>query len=140
MRKAGHQNSISMKGAVQAALLKNYCNFSGRASRPEFWWPMLLFTCIVLAPLLAGLLLIHTTAGWILIVLPGPLALALAVPSLGLTIRRLHDTGREGYWILVGLIPVAGWIALLRWCSLPGTTYPNLYGPVPHIHTEPPQK
>jgi uncharacterized membrane protein YhaH (DUF805 family) len=57
--------------------------------------------------------------------------LAVFLPGLGVDIRRLHDTDRSGWWVLLGLIPLAGGLALLVLFALAGTPGPNRYGPSP---------
>lgn len=82
--------------------LKKYAEFSGRARRTEFWMYMLIYFVINFVLTLLGL---DTIA---LIV-----ALALVVPSLSIGARRLHDTGRSGWWQLLSLIPLIGAIVLI---------------------------
>jgi uncharacterized membrane protein YhaH (DUF805 family) len=57
--------------------------------------------------------------------------LAILVPCFTITIRRLHDTNRSGWWVLAGLIPVVGWLALLILMSLEGKYERNRFGPDP---------
>ncbi|MCK8044267.1 DUF805 domain-containing protein [Shewanella sp. 1CM18E] len=82
--------------------LKKYAEFSGRARRTEFWMYMLIYFVIQIALTLIGL---DTVA---LIV-----SLGLLVPSLSIGARRLHDTGRSGWWQLLSLIPLIGAIVLI---------------------------
>jgi uncharacterized membrane protein YhaH (DUF805 family) len=88
-------------------VLKNYAVFNGRARRKEYW----MFTLFYIISYLI-LMLIEFLIG-IPQVLTGIYSLALLLPSLGVTIRRLHDTGRSGWWILISLIPLVGAIILL---------------------------
>ncbi|RTL21703.1 MAG: DUF805 domain-containing protein [Burkholderiales bacterium] len=78
-----------------------YADFSGRASRSEYWW---FFLFSILASLVAGA--IGYVASTIVF-------LGLLLPSLAAATRRLHDTGKSGWWQLVGLIPVVGFIVLV---------------------------
>ena len=55
-------------------------------------------------------------------------ALAVFLPTLAVAVRRLHDTDRSGWWILLGLIPLVGWIILLVWYCSKGTDGPNRFG------------
>ncbi|MDR8523126.1 DUF805 domain-containing protein [Shewanella fidelis] len=82
--------------------LKKYAEFSGRARRTEFWMFMLICFCIQLALTLLGLETISML-----------LSLALIVPNLSIGARRLHDTGRSGWWQLLLLIPLIGFIVLI---------------------------
>jgi len=97
------------------AVLENYVNFTGRANRPEFWWFFLATTIlnIVLRPFgLVGNLV----------------NLAMLLPQLAVGARRLHDTGRSGWWLLLWLVPIVGWIVLIVWYASAGDGGPNKYG------------
>ena len=105
-------------------VLKKYAVFSGRARRKEIWYFILFdFIFAFLLGLIDSLIGIY--------VLSSLYSLAVLLPSLGVSIRRLHDTGRTGWWIFIGLIPLIGAIILLIFFvtdSQPGT---NQYGPSP---------
>lgn len=58
-------------------------------------------------------------------------ALAVLLPSLAVGARWLHDTGRSGWWLLIGLIPLIGWIVLIVFFAIDGERQPNAYGPDP---------
>ena len=90
-----------------ATCLRKYVTFTGYASRPEYWWFALFQVLAVFGALLAD-----AAAG------TDPLFYAVVVfglflPALAVTVRRLHDTGRSGWWILIGLVPFIGGIWLL---------------------------
>ena len=108
-------------------VLKNYVGFSGRARRKEYWM-FALFNAIVFLVLY---ILAAVTRSPIFWVLYGLYALAVIIPSLAVTWRRMQDTGRNGLWILLGLIPFVGGIILLVFMLLPGTQGPNEFGPDP---------
>jgi uncharacterized membrane protein YhaH (DUF805 family) len=80
-----------------------YAEFSGRASRSEFWW-WVLFVFLVSAAI-----------GMVSQVLSGVFSLAVLLPNIAVGTRRLHDTDRSGWWQLVWFIPLIGWILLLVW-------------------------
>jgi uncharacterized membrane protein YhaH (DUF805 family) len=107
------------------AVLKNYAKFSGRARRTEYWMFMLfsLIISLVLA-FIEGLL----GSGGVLGLLYG---LAVLVPSLAVSVRRLHDTGRSGWWLLIGLIPIVGVIVLIVFAVQDSNAGDNAYGPNP---------
>jgi uncharacterized membrane protein YhaH (DUF805 family) len=106
--------------AVQTCFRK-YVDFSGRATRPEYWW-FFLFD-IVVSVVLA---LVDPTGILYLIVVLG-----LFLPGLTVSFRRLHDTGHSGWWILISLIPLIGAIWLLVLLVRQGDAGPNKYGPPP---------
>ncbi|WP_076414583.1 DUF805 domain-containing protein [Shewanella sp. UCD-KL12] len=86
--------------------LKKYADFTGRARRKEFWMYILFYMIFyVLAAVIDGIL---GTMIFSLI-----LALGLFIPSIAISARRLHDTGRSGWWQLIGLVPLIGAIVLL---------------------------
>ena len=109
------------------AVLKNYVGFSGRAQRAEYWMFALvnILVLLVLATLAA---ITRSYFFWILYVL---YALGVLIPGLAVTWRRMQDTGRNGLWILLGLIPFVGGIVLLVFMLLPGTQGANEFGPDP---------
>jgi uncharacterized membrane protein YhaH (DUF805 family) len=113
------------------ALKERYALFDGRAARREYWF-FVLFFYLVATPLLfldiaTGLFSHDVGVG----VFSGLAALATLSPSLAVMIRRLHDTDRSGWWVLVAFVPIVGPIALIVFLVLPGTKGPNQYGPDP---------
>ena len=111
--------------------LKKYAVFSGRARRTEFWY-FVLFNIIVTIVLSVIDRLIGTFSGATnLGILSGIYSLAVLIPTLAVAVRRLHDTDRTGWWILIGLIPLIGTIVLLVFYLTPGTPGSNRYGPDP---------
>ncbi|MCB1744209.1 MAG: DUF805 domain-containing protein [Gammaproteobacteria bacterium] len=105
-------------------VLKNYAVFGGRARRKEYWM-FFLFNIIVTLVLAV----IDGVLGTM--VLAMLYSLAVLIPGLAVTIRRLHDTGRSGWWVLIALIPAVGGIILLIFMLLDGTPGPNKFGPSP---------
>jgi uncharacterized membrane protein YhaH (DUF805 family) len=105
-------------------VLTNYVNFSGRARRKEYWM-FALFSAIVSIVLTLVENMIGLTS-----VLSGIYSLAVLLPSLGVLVRRLHDTGRSGWWILIGLIPFIGAIILIVF-ACQDSHDENQYGPNP---------
>ena len=111
--------------------LKKYAVFSGRSRRMEYWY-FVLFNIIVSIVLgvidgLLGTSGSYAGAG----LLSGIYGLAVLIPSLAVTVRRLHDTDRSGWWILIALVPLIGVIVLLVFALLEGTPGDNQYGPNP---------
>ena len=103
-------------------VLEDYANFAGRARRAEYWWFTLanIIAIIVLALLMAAVK--------IFIVLYVIYALALIIPSIAVTIRRLHDTDKSGWWILIGLVPFVGGLILLVLMCIDSTRGTNQWG------------
>jgi uncharacterized membrane protein YhaH (DUF805 family) len=98
-----------------------YAQISGRASRSEYWW-------FVLFTLIAG-----SAAGVLDVLFPGDLlqtlfGIATLIPSFALGIRRMHDIGKSGWWLLIGLIPVIGWIVLIVWLATKSDAGANKWG------------
>ncbi len=93
--------------------LKKYAVFSGRARRREYWtfslaWA-LAFGVLLSADFLLGTLDVHRGIGW----LSGLFSLATLLPVLSVTVRRLHDTGRSAWWLLLALVPALGLLLLV---------------------------
>jgi uncharacterized membrane protein YhaH (DUF805 family) len=142
--------------------LQKYVDFKGRAPRAEYWWYTLaVIVAAIIVTVIEGMLGLGASVGPY-----GPvsliLMLALLLPGLGVTVRRLHDTNRSGWWLLVAVIPyvilgfmmagaaasgdmaglataglfslvaLVGAIVLLVFMVLPGTRGPNNYGPDPY--------
>ncbi|MFD8205164.1 DUF805 domain-containing protein [Streptomyces sp. NPDC059695] len=105
-------------------VLKKYAVFDGRARRKEFWM-FVLFNAIILTVLT----LVDEVIGFRL--LSSLYGLAVLLPYVGVLIRRLHDTGRSGWWALLALIPVAGVIVLIVFCAGEGEQQQNAHGPNP---------
>jgi uncharacterized membrane protein YhaH (DUF805 family) len=98
---------------------KKYVEFNGRAARPEFWW-FVLFQIVV-----------SVVLGIVSRQLEGLASLAMLLPALAVGARRLHDIDKSGWWMLLWLIPVLGWILLIYWAAQPGDSGANKYGESP---------
>jgi len=104
-------------------VLQSYAKFDGRAGRGEYWWFALANIVVYVA------LSILTQISGIFSLLFFIYALAVFVPSIAVAIRRLHDTDKSGWLLLIGLIPFVGAIILLVFVIQEGTSGPNQYGP-----------
>lgn len=124
---------MSPAQAVDAVLRKS-ADFSGRAGRAEYWWwwAALVATFIAIGVLTS----LVGTAGYVLAAL---VVLVAFIPNLAVTVRRLHDTGRSGGWVLVVLVPAIGALILLVLLLLDGEHGPNRWGapPFPRVAVEP---
>jgi uncharacterized membrane protein YhaH (DUF805 family) len=112
--------------------LRRYADFQGRSRRAEYWWfalAMALFDVAarVLVEMFKNVPLLNILVGLAIVVA----ALALIVPSLAVSFRRLHDTDRSAWWLLLVCIPIIGVIVVLVFMVLPGTVGPNRFGPDP---------
>jgi len=119
---------MDFQQAIKTCFQK-YATFEGRAGRPEFWW-FALFT--FLASIAIGI--ISQT-------LQGLFSLAVLLPSLAVGARRLHDIGKSGWFLLLWLIPVIGWIILIYWACQPGggnNQWGSELSTAPTIETPPP--
>lgn len=116
-------------------VLRQYSDFNGRARRKEYWMYQLIVGLIFLAVMIViGGLAAATSSESLLYVMMGVmiiLGLGLALPSIAVTTRRLHDTGRSGWWQLISLVPYVGGFVVLIFCVLEGNPGPNQYGPDP---------
>jgi uncharacterized membrane protein YhaH (DUF805 family) len=111
--------------------LKKYAVFSGRARRKEYWFFVLFSVIITLAlsffDSLVGLFDVASGIG----LLSGIYSLAVLIPSISVGVRRLHDTNRTGWWLLISLVPLLGIIILIVLMVLDSQSGDNEYGPNP---------
>ncbi|MGF1515342.1 MAG: DUF805 domain-containing protein [Elainellaceae cyanobacterium] len=112
------------------SVLKKYAVFSGRARRKEYWMFALFNILIAIAVgILQGILSAMT--GGDQAILSTIYSLAVLVPSIAVGVRRLHDTGRTGWWLLIGFIPLIGALVLLFFFVQDSQPGANEYGPNP---------
>lgn len=113
-------------------VLKKYAVFEGRARRAEYWMFVLLNTLVGMGiflleiGLLAGVLGVNTAGIFYFIY-----ALGVLLPGLSVLVRRLHDTGRSGWYFFISLVPLVGGFILLYFLIQDGTPGDNQYGPNP---------
>lgn len=121
------------------SVFSKYATFTGRASRSEFWYFTLFNIIASIVLFLLGIVIGAAAGGsdgalggllvgYILYVVYG---LGVLLPSLAVTVRRLHDTNNSGWLILIGLIPCIGSVVLLVFMILQGTNGENKYGNIP---------
>ncbi len=111
-----HHGSVSFGDAIKL-LFTNYANFTGRASKSEYWWGFL-FNFLL------------SMAANVIPVVGSLISIAMLIPGLSLSIRRLHDIGKSWVWYLMGLIPLAGFIILIvYYCQ--DSDGDNQWGPGP---------
>ena len=111
-------------------VLKKYAVFGGRARRTEYWLFFLFNSIIVLVlgviEAIAGI-----TPDTDVSILGNLYSLAVLIPSLAVGVRRLHDTGRSGWWMFISLVPIVGAIVLLVFFVQDSQDGDNQYGPNP---------
>ena len=110
--------------------MRKYVNFSGRATRSEFWWFYLFTVLVNFSASFVGNLIFMSTFNIFSIYLSTITSLILLLPSLAVAVRRLHDVGRSGWWILIAFT-VIGIIPLLIWYVTDTKDEENVYGPNP---------
>ncbi|UTP39125.1 DUF805 domain-containing protein [Phenylobacterium sp. LH3H17] len=123
--------------------IRKYAQFSGRARRKEYWMFCLLIIGIEIVfytlmgilgagPMMAGdpTVGVNPAAGLLMLVF-SVVMLGLFIPSLAVSFRRLHDTNRSAWWLLIALIPLLGVVVLLVFMLLDGTQGDNRFGPDP---------
>ena len=99
--------------------LRKYAVFSGRARRKEYWMFVLVHIIISIVIFIIGNFAV------------GLYGLAIIIPAFAVAIRRLHDTGRSGWWLLVNCVPIIGWTILFIWLVKDSDEGENQYGPNP---------
>lgn len=106
-------------------VLERYAKFDGRSGQGEFWWYYLANIIIYAIVVILGLV-IHEVVFFLFALY----VIATIVPSIAVAIRRLHDTDKSGWWLLIGLIPFGG-IVLLVFYIMSGSPHQNRYGDAP---------
>ncbi|MCC0090486.1 DUF805 domain-containing protein [Aeromonas veronii] len=110
------------------SVLKQYAVFSGRARRTEYWMFVL---CNVIVMLLLGM--VDKLIGGDKELISSIYSLAVLLPSLAVAARRLHDTDRSAWWLLLGLIPIIGTLVLIYFMVCNGQQGPNRFGDDPKV-------
>lgn len=130
---------MSFGDSITSAL-RQYATFSGRARRSEYWWFFLFQFLLSIAAAIVDVII--GTDAWLATTQWGLVQflvfVALFLPGLAVSARRLHDTDRTGWWLLIGLIPLVGFIVLLVFFVSDSKPGPNQYGPSPKDQALPP--
>ena len=111
-------------GASVAMCFSKYVTFEGRAPRAEYWY----FTLFGILVNLAFTALDSATNTGLFGILGLVFALAVFLPSIAVTARRLHDIDKSGWWMLLLFVPLVGWIIVVVWMCTKGTLGPNRFG------------
>ncbi|WP_201615993.1 DUF805 domain-containing protein [Psychrobacter urativorans] len=105
--------------------LRNYVNFSGRARRKEYWYFVLVQFILMFIAMVLDAVIFNSETGLFYVLV----ALGLFLPSIAVGVRRLHDTSRSGWWLLMSLIPLIGTIILLVFFASDTKPETNRWGP-----------
>ncbi|MWP49803.1 MULTISPECIES: DUF805 domain-containing protein [unclassified Gilliamella] len=116
-----------------SCIKQNYTNFNGRARRQEYWMFMLFSFLLNIALSIVSVILVSISTSLVSVtnIISFVVWAALFLPSLAVTVRRLHDTDRSGWWALVALVPFIGAIVLLVFACMDSTPGSNQYGENP---------
>ena len=116
---------MDLQNSIKTCIAKKYADFNGRASRSEYWWFQLFYIIVTFVAVMFDAMYIDNaqTMGPVELIA----TLALLLPALSVTARRLHDVGRSGWWMLI-FITVIGLIPLIVWYVSAGTKSKNKYG------------
>lgn len=126
-----NQRQLGFGEAINIVLAQNYCNFTGRASRSEYWWWVLFMA--ILGFVIGFLLGIIGASATTVQVIQSLVSLIFLLPGLGVAIRRLHDINKSGWWLFLALIPLVGAIILIIWFCKPSDPGINAYGDEPYV-------
>lgn len=116
--------------------LRRYADFKGRSRRKEYWSFMLFQIAVYALAVTPEFMLESEPDDELSIatsVLLGGAMLFFAIPTLAVQVRRMHDRGRSGWWLLITFWPYVGWFWLFVYMVWPGTHGPNEYGPDPRV-------
>ena len=118
---------ITFSEAVSKAL-NGYADYNSRSRRSEYWNVQL---AVILIQIIVNIVLGIIGIKALTYIIDGVLGIAFFIFCLPLAVRRLHDIGKTGWFVLLGLIPIIGWIILLIWNCTDSQVESNEYGPSP---------
>ena len=110
--------------AVTSAFTR-FIDFSTRSSRSEYWWFFLFYFVVNIVVNVADMMVIGSGIPQLIVLL------VFLIPTLAVTVRRLHDVGRSGWWIFIALVPVVGFLIILYWMVIGGEDSENRFGANP---------
>lgn len=113
------------------AMTKKYATFEGRARRSEYWYFMLFYFLAVVVLTFIDVFTGMYSEEYGFGLLSALFMIATIIPSLAVTVRRLHDTDRSGWWVLLNLIPIVGVLIVLVFTVLDSQPGANRFGPNP---------
>ena len=117
------ENQTMNMGQAISSGFKRYVDFQGRSARSEYWWwTLFVFLVNIFATIIDSGTSMDLGIASIIA------TLVLLLPGIGMSIRRLHDVDRSGWWLFIFFVPIVGLILLLVWACSKGTTGPNRFG------------
>lgn len=129
---------MNIVDSFKKVVFQNYANFKGRATRSEFWYFSLVNILLYFVWIFTGVILEESettetfeTISAIVAIVIGIYYVGTLIPSLAVTARRLHDTGKSGWYILIYLVPFVGSISLIIFLSMDSEKFTNRWGPNP---------
>jgi uncharacterized membrane protein YhaH (DUF805 family) len=111
--------------------MRRYVDFSGRSNRPQYWLFVLVYLIIYIVACVIDAFALGVTPGQGFGIVTGIVGLVHLIPSLAVSVRRLHDTDRSGWWLLLIFVPLIGAIWLIVLYCFAGTPGANRFGPRP---------
>jgi len=117
-------------------VLKKYAVFNGRARRKEYWYFFLFNIIISIVLEIIDVVTGSFSSGTDIDLLSGIYTLAVLIPGIAVSVRRLHDTNRSGWWLLISLVPLIGAIVLIVFLSSDSKPEENKYGVNPKLASE----
>lgn len=115
---------MDFQTAVKSCIVKNYATFSGRASRSEFWFFQLFLMLVSLVAMVIDAAILNSDMGGLTTII----SIATLVPNIAVACRRLHDIDKSGWWQLLWLIPLIGFIVLVIWYITKSDVNDNRFG------------
>ncbi len=113
------------------AITHKYTDFSGRARRAEYWMFTLIYSIIRIVLVIISLMIENETAYLVIRMIDAIFSLAIIIPTISITVRRLHDIGKSGYWYFISFITLIGGIWMLILLVTDSDYGTNEWGPNP---------
>jgi uncharacterized membrane protein YhaH (DUF805 family) len=118
-------------GQAISSFWKNYVNFKGRARRSEYWWAYLFMVLASVGTIFVDGFMRTFSFDLGVGIFSSLFFLSIILPSISITVRRLHDTNRNGWWYLISFIPFVGAIVIFIFTLLDSAQGSNNWGPSP---------
>lgn len=139
MERIKSESEYNMFDWWKKVYINNYANFSGRARRSEYWYSFLVHMLMLVFVVLLYGIFEFTVLDKFSLLIAMIYVLLSVLPTIAVSVRRLHDTGRSGWWYLLGVIPIInyiGGIVLLVFYCIEGDRGSNEYGPDPKANKD----